>query len=114
MNSLKLYNDHKLAIKNANHWAGLIGKKYNGGGGGTGNIASLTISTRIYHQEYDGATNYHEIPEVFGKYLAKTVLKNFDKLKQEALDLMEADRLDLARKTEEEHKFLMKEAGLMV
>lgn len=45
-------------------WAALIGKKYNGGGGGIGELKSLRLMSgedapTVYHQYSDGAKNYH-------------------------------------------------------
>lgn len=41
----------------------LIGKRYGGGGGGggVGSIVKAHAAIEIYHQEYDGARNYHDV-----------------------------------------------------
>ena len=60
MNSFDEYKKAVSDLRHAEAWKWMIGQRYIGGGGGDGEVVSVSLSMTIYYQEYDGAKNYHE------------------------------------------------------
>ena len=63
MNAIDQYQQTKQTYRRFEQWKSLIGKEYYGGtcgkGGEYGKVVSATFEYEIYHQESDGARNYH-------------------------------------------------------
>jgi len=112
MTAIAAFNAFQRELRYAEGWSALIGKPYHGGGGGVGAISGVTFNATVYHQEYDGATNYHDVPDGLKIALAKAIRRNFKTLLAEALDQMQQEKKALAAKALEEQKLLMAEAGL--
>lgn len=113
MRDIDKFTKYQQELGYAAHWAGLIGKPYHGGGGGIGDITGVTLNVTVYHQAYDGATNYHEVPDALKVELAKAVRRNFKTLLAEAQEAMQVEKKALAAKALEEQSKLMTEAGLV-
>jgi hypothetical protein len=95
-------------------WFSLLGKPYSGGGGGIGGLRSVDIrNIEIYHQAYDGANNYHKIEDELKIKLETVIKKNFRMLIEQAMELMENEKKELAQKALDETNMLMEEAGLI-
>lgn len=79
-NAIDKYNQSKRNLTHFNAWASLIGKEYFGGtrgrGGKYGEVVSATGNLTIYSQEYDGASNYHELDKNFNNLLSKAMIKH--------------------------------------
>lgn len=89
--------------------------EYIGGGGGTGSLATAsddTVRLTIYHQAYDGAKNYHEIPGPFVPYMLRAIRNNFEKLTAEAISILEQDMKAAAKEASEELAAIMRDAGI--
>ena len=108
MNAIDKYNQAKQEFQQFERWAGLINKEYFGGtrgkGGEYGRVISANGTLTIYHQEYDGATNYHDIPNEYKSVLSvamqnksailieemrRILQKNLTEAKEEAKKLAE-------------------------
>jgi hypothetical protein len=112
MSAIENFRKHQDDQMRAKQWAGLIGKIYGGGGGGTGRLSTLSVTAQVYHQERDGAKNYHDLPDALRFELQAAIVNNFDGLLAEALAAMESKRSHLAAEAVAEHAELMREAGL--
>lgn len=112
MSAIDEYRKHKEAMRHAEHWAALIGRRYHCGGGGIGEVKSVEVDATVYHQEYDGATNYHAVPQGLRLALQSRIKAAFRDLLREALSDMEEERIKLAEAAHAEHAKLMAEAGL--
>jgi hypothetical protein len=76
---IEQYNAAKREQTTCLAWTALIGNKYHGGGGGIGELKSLSLrSVTVYHQYSDGATNYHEIPAALAPHLLQSFVQRFD------------------------------------
>ena len=78
-------------------WRGLIGQTYAGGGGGIGKVSNAECSLIIYHQVYDGATNYHAPPGGLNEMFKAAAIQHSGAI----LDSVEAQ---LVEKVEEARK----------
>ena len=67
-------------------WLDLVGQPYRGGGGGVGEFHN---SRQIYHQAYDGATNYHDMPRCIEEYYYKALLSMSADIHKEVLRLLD-------------------------
>jgi hypothetical protein len=112
MRDIDKFTKYQQEIGYATGWAGLIGKPYHGGGGGVGEITGITLNVTVYHQEYDGATNYHDVPDALKVELARAVRRNFKTLLAEAQEAMQMEKKVLATRALEEQSKLMAEAGI--
>lgn len=106
---LKFKREHSRATE----WANLLGAPYHGGGGGIGALTMLKAEMKIYHQAYNGATNYHEPPELMRKAIERQISLRFKDIVSGALADLSKQREALAAKAQEEHASLMVEAGLI-
>lgn len=98
-------------------WAALIGKKYNGGGGGIGELKSLRLmggegSPTVYHQDSDGAKNYHLMPAALAPHLEAAIKAQFGELLADALERQKAALKQAAEEAVKEHGELLKAAGI--
>lgn len=99
----------------ASEWAGMVGRDYRGGGGGTGAVRSVAIrECVVYFQEYDGATNYHDMPDAIRKYVDAATFAIMPAIIADAMVLMNAEEEWAAKEAHEEHRALMLAAGLPV
>ena len=102
MNAIEAFQKKRNELGNAREWAQLIGKPYRGGGGGIGEVRSAYADFEIYHQETDGATNYHTNPTCLRPYIERVVLSEASSIIGRALDLLAADVAEAARKARAE------------
>lgn len=77
-------------------WYELVGKPYIGGGGGIGKLHSITFdggkfSPTVYHQAYNGATNYHQMPKELFPYFEQVIKNNFRDLFTKAMEMYSVD-----------------------
>lgn len=103
----------KRELDKANRWFSLIGAEYAGGGGGTGQLRSIDVEAVVYHQAYNGAPNYHDIPEELKRALNSAVRANAKMLFSQAFEALEEKRKALAADALAEHGRLMDEAGIV-
>lgn len=79
-NAIDKYIESKRNLAQFNSWAGLIGREYFGGTRGRGcefgKVTTASGKLEIYHQEYDGAKNYHELDPKFSLLLGKAMIKH--------------------------------------
>ena len=98
-------------------WAALIGKKYNGGGGGIGELKSLRLMSgeaapTVYHQYSDGAKNYHTMPAALAPHLEAVIKARFGALLADALERQKCALKQAAEAAVKEHGELLKAAGI--
>ena len=113
MSKIAEYTKLKLEVADAKAWAALIGSEYRGGGGGVGKLTSLSIKATAYHQQYDGATNYHDAPGPLSIALGLAAGRQFSSLLDSALAQMEIALSEAAKAAHAEHSDLMNAAGLV-
>jgi len=91
MNAIDNYISAKQELTNAREWAALIGSRYQGGGGGIGKVSHTSyVTIEIYHQERDGARNYHQPSgEIFQSCLNAVVQEMGPTIIAQAIRLME-------------------------
>ena len=98
-------------------WAALIGNKYNGGGGGIGELKSLRLASgeaapTVYHQYSDGAKNYHTMPPALAPHLEAVIKARFGELLADALERQKCALKQAAEAAVKEHGELLKAAGI--
>ena len=98
----------------ARGWVEMIGKRYEGGGGGIGKIVNCTLLMEVYSQSYDGATNYHDCPKELAVAMAEVIKQDSHQIIDKAIAIMELRAKELAKAAHEEHTLLMGAAGLAV
>lgn len=91
MSAILEYQRVKREFLDFENLLALVGKPYGGGGGGIGGYVNAHFSVSIYHQEYDGATNYHEVEKSIQYIVNDAALKM-------APQIMETVRKYLAEK----------------
>ena len=107
----------KRRLENSLSWAEMLGKRYEGGGGGNGDIRYCRLATgsmaspTIYYQHSNGAQNYHMAPDELIPYIEGAIKAHFKTLLDYALSRQEADVQALAKAAVEEHNELLREAG---
>lgn len=114
---IERYNAAKREQAECQRWAALIGARYMGGGGGVGKLTSLRLmqgeaSPTIYHQERDGATNYHAMPAALTEHLQDAIKAKFGELLADALAMQEVAVKAAAEDAVKEHARLLEAAGL--
>ena len=114
---IEQYNAAKREQAACQRWAALIGARYMGGGGGFGKLTSLRLmqgesSPTIYHQERDGATNYHNMPSALAVHLEAAIKAKFGELLADALAMQEVAVKAAAEDAVKEHARLLEAAGL--
>jgi hypothetical protein len=110
---IEQYNAAKREQTTCLAWTALIGNKYHGGGGGIGELKSLSLgSVTVYHQYSDGATNYHEIPAALAPHLCAAIKARFGELVSDALALQDLALKAAAAEAVKEHGDLLQAAGL--
>ncbi len=114
MTKIEQYVDAKRRHALAKDWARMLGREYHGGGGGTGHMHTVELQATLYFQPSDGANNYHKCPEDLAIALSFTVKKQFTVLMEAALMEMEDELRTFAKAAAEEHRELLKAAGLDV
>lgn len=116
MKALEAYREAKHALTEAERWYALIGKEYMGGtrgrGGEYGRVRKCTVAECVvYYQAYDGATNYHNIPDKLRHSLGVVLVKHAPGLLAEALEAMRQTVAELAEEAAKEYKTIMDDAG---
>lgn len=80
MNAIDEYQEMKRRLAYFEAWASLVGKEYFGGTRGKGGVFGVVTRARgsltIYHQESDGAANYHEMDESLSEKMEKAMITN--------------------------------------
>jgi len=97
------------------NWFKLIGARYEGGGGGYGNLRSVDFTVNrleIYHQAYNGGIGYHQIPEGLKHYMVKAIAIHGEKLIKTAIELQHSDLKTVAAKAAAEYKEILEIAGI--
>ncbi len=98
MNTIDEYQAAQHQLRKFNDWASLIGKEYFGGtrgrGGSYGQVVSAAIVLTIYHQEYDGARNYHDLEPDHARFMALVAKDMAGELINRTRKLMEAELED--------------------
>ena len=116
MSKFDEYRAEKKRLNQAIQWAKLIGKPYNGGGGGVGCLYRATASMEIYHQEYNGSKNYHESNEIkcFNDYISEAVKSLGNSVIDIALKMWANRVSELAAQAKVEYDALVQDANLEV
>lgn len=118
MSKIAEFNIAKVNLARFKEWRSLIGKEYFGGtrgkGGQYGKIVNASSELEIYHQEYDGARNYHgskdfhEAFSVAAKKLAPQLMEEAEKFLTEKMQALANDAAQEYREileiTQEESK----------
>lgn len=94
--NIEAFHLKQSQLTNALDWFALYDKSYSGGGGGTGEFVNPHITLTIYHQAYDGATNYHDAPKELQFYLKKQIEKCSHLIAAQAIAEMKEDLKKLA------------------
>lgn len=113
MKRIERYNEIKMKVKEAKEWASMLGKAYKGGGGGIGKLHSIGVDAKIYYQESNGDTNYHQMPSIIKSFMEDIIKDQFDELLQKAISNMEQSVKEEARSCVDEYKKYMLEAGIL-
>lgn len=111
MNAIEWFQSCKLALRRAEDWAGLIGKRYEGGGGGWGELRPPVVTMSVYYQPYDGATNHHGAPKELRECIEEVVLRDGERIVKEALGIMQARVTEAAKKAIGEATAVLTEAS---
>ena len=114
---IEKYRAAKREQSACHQWAALLSSPYFGGGGGIGALRSVLIandesSLTIYHQAYDGAANYLDMPLSLATHMEEAIKANFSRLLADALARQEAALKDFAAHAVREHSYLLEAAGL--
>lgn len=88
--SMNEWNKAKGDLRAAEQYMALIGKPQRTTFPGKGRLHSINVSTQVYHQETEGAKNYHNCKE-FDSALAGVIRNNFPALRDEALRKLKDD-----------------------
>lgn len=107
MNALNQYAKSKDAKNQAERWISMNGKRYHGGGGGTGAIVYMEVKPTIYYQENNGDKNYHEAPIGFRDAFSEVLKARFAELAAEAMARLTATVQADAVKAGEEHSRIL-------
>ena len=110
-NEIETYKKAKADLATAKEWAGKIGKRYEGGGGGEGYLHACSVGATIYFQQSNGSMNYHNAPPEMCLALARA-LSGSEGIIDRAIEIMQARVDELAQKAVKAHTALMEEAGL--
>ncbi len=110
--AIEKYSALKEQKRWADEWIALYGAPYSGGGGGIGKVSSLEAKATIYHQAYNGATNYHDIPKEFIPYFVSAAKLFFPQIIKAAQFAQDEELKEWAAKALAEHGRLIAAAGL--
>lgn len=105
----KLYREAAATLRSAEQYVELVGSRYEGGGGGIGRVHDVSVAVTVYHQERDGATNYHDSSEPFNDALGRAIKENFQMLANSALAEMRATKRSRAEEFYREMEAIAKE-----
>lgn len=111
MNAIEWFQEKKRCLRDAQSWAALIGKKYSGGGGGFGEVCRVNAVFTIYHQPYDGATNYHEAPKALREAIESVLKSRARAIIDEALSVLDAEVKTAAKKAAAEAEEVLAEVS---
>ena len=114
MSAIDDYNQFKRDRRAAEDWAALIGAPYRGGGGGIGKVHRAEVKAIVYHQERDGATNYHDCPARLATALSIQTRAMFPQLLAAALADMDADGACVLAHAISEHEKMLRDAGVLI
>ena len=108
---IETYKKMKNGQQKCKEWASLIGKPYSGGGGGIGKIVSVALcagdnAPTIYHQAYNGATNYHRMPDELRNYLEFAICENVGALIERAFYLQSTELSESAIEAKKEYDLI--------
>lgn len=109
MSTITKYQDAKFLLQRFSGWAGKIGRKYHGGGGGVGKVTNALFKATIYHQPSDGDTNYHESETAFADALNEAAKELAPQIIARAMALLENKVRDAAMAAEKEAKEVLAE-----
>lgn len=105
MDPFKYYQQAKRVLSDSQNWFALIGAEYSGGCRSgvreRGRITSINVQPTVYHQAYDGATNYHEAPKELQAALEKVVIRRFSELYAEAITILHEEKAKAAKEAHE-------------
>jgi len=87
MSKVQQWRDAKSKASEATKFLALLGKPQNTTARGNGYLHGISVVTSIYHQETDGAKNYHECKN-FDDALTKVIKERFAELSKMAVDAM--------------------------
>lgn len=111
--AIETYQEAKRLREDANRWTQMFGMRYHGGGGGIGDLRSISVAqAQIYYQETNGATNYHDAPSRMLRALEQVIASRFPELLTNAMNAIDKNLDHLAAEAYKEHRNLMLDAGL--
>lgn len=116
MSKIDTYLKEKEKFNRAIRWKSLIGSKFGGGGGGVGYVIKAITTMEIYHQEYNGAKNYHESIEIDGlsDFLNEATRGHSGAIIETALNLWRTKINELAAEAKAEYESISNDLGLEV
>lgn len=106
MSAADKFNAAKRSLQIFRSWKSLIGKEYTGGtrgkGGEYGEVVRAVFTCEIYHQEYDGATNYHRSNQAYQEVLNEAARQHASAILDTAEQMLAQKQMDaaIAAKTE--------------
>lgn len=114
MSYIEDYKAFKHKFNKCEEWSNLIGKEYKGGGGGIGRLEKIVIamdglSPQVYHQAFNGATNYHCMPPEFKDYVEYAIKQHSKLIMNTALEKMKYDVRMIAEQAKQEYESLLKD-----
>ncbi len=119
MSYIEKYNAEKQKLYECERWAAMLGKAYQGGGGGIGELSEFLIARghflpKIYYQCKDGDKNYHNMPDALCLYLESSIKENIQHLVTDAINKQRESLRLLALDAVKEHTNLMEAAGIEI
>lgn len=112
MSAIEKFTAYTDEQRRSIRWLSMLGKEYNGGGGGIGRVCRVALKAEIYFQDYDGSQNYHEMPSALVDAMQMAIIKNFGVLAMEAQTIIDETARELALKSVSEYASLLASAGL--
>jgi hypothetical protein len=116
MSILEQYKTLCIEHHRCTEWGSMHGKKFDGGGGGTGHLKEVSLSptklSYLYYQEYPGAQNYHRMPDSLQLYLEEAIRVYSRVLLDYALEAQKQELQGVAVKATAEYEQLLRDAGL--
>jgi len=110
MESYKLFEERKRDYQGAMSILNLIGKPQRASAKNVvGTLHNISVGVTIHHQEYDGATNYHE-EKALNTALSTAAREMWEALEARAKQILETDMKTALAKAEGELQTALKAA----
>lgn len=87
MHEIAKWREAKARVSDVERFLALVGKPQRTTASGVGHVHSVAVKTIIYHQEADGAKNYHDL-EAFNVEFSSLIKELFPDLSKSVLERM--------------------------